>query len=75
MKPSEEQDILCTVVFRLKKGQADAGRFVYSLACRVEQWKDVEVLSLSVGDLEYRLGQGSDENNKGSSEESRDEQA
>jgi len=45
---------LCTVVFRLKKGRNDAGRFLYALACRVEQWKDVEVVSLDVGDLHYQ---------------------
>jgi len=44
---------LCTVVFRLKKGRRGAGRFVYALACRVEQWTDVEVISLQVGDLQY----------------------
>lgn len=48
-----EED-LCTVVFRLKKGHTDVGRFVYALACRVEQWKDVEVVSLDVGDLHYQ---------------------
>lgn len=56
MKPRTEHcgEDLCTVVFRLKKGHTDAGRFVYALACRVEQWKDIEVLSLDVGELHYQ---------------------
>lgn len=49
---TDTQD-LCTVVFRLKNGPADAGRFIYALACRVEQCKDVEVVSLRVGDEQY----------------------
>lgn len=42
------------MVFRLKQGRRDAGRFVYALACRVEQWTEVEVVSLQVGDLHYQ---------------------
>ena len=45
----------CTVVFRLKSGRANAGKFVYALACRVEQWTHVEVVKLEVGDLRYEL--------------------
>jgi hypothetical protein len=45
----------CTVVFRLKNGRVDAGKFVYALACRVEQWTHVEVVKLEVGDLRYEL--------------------
>jgi hypothetical protein len=54
---------LCTVVFRLKNGRADANRFVYALACRVEQWKDVEVVSLDVGEWHYetQANQGSEQ--------------
>jgi hypothetical protein len=53
MKAVESDEVLCTVVFRLKDGQSGAGRFIYGLACQVERWQAVEVLSLSVGDLHY----------------------
>ena len=43
------------MVFRLKNGRVDAGKFVYALACRVEQWTHVEVVKLEVGDLRYEL--------------------
>ncbi|WP_397453183.1 hypothetical protein [Pseudomonas sp. NA-150] len=43
----------CTVVFKLNGGRADANRFVYALACRVEQIKYVEVVTLEMGDLRY----------------------
>lgn len=45
----------CTVVFRLKSGRANAGKFVYALACRAEQWTEVEIVKLEVGDLCYEL--------------------
>jgi hypothetical protein len=65
MKSSTKEisDDLCTVVFRLKNGRADANRFVYALACRVEQWKDVEVVSLDVGEWHYetQANQGSEQ--------------
>lgn len=43
----------CTVLFRLKNGSKDAGRFVYALACFVERWRDVDVVSLKVADVDY----------------------
>lgn len=57
MNSCEPDEVLCTVVFRLNNGQRDIGRFVYALACRVENMQDVEVVTLSVGDLQYRKPQ------------------
>lgn len=65
-KHSDDLPCLCTVVFDIKKGQADVGRFIYALACRVEKWQDIEVVSLKVGDQHYlsnpteELNQGAD---------------
>lgn len=61
MKPNlnENDQNLCTVLFRLKNGNPDAGRFVFALACFVERWKDVDVLSLKVADVDYAPGQPS----------------
>ena len=65
-KNSDDVPCLCTVVFDLKKGPADIGRFIYALACRVEQWQDIDVVSLKVGDQQYlsnsteTLNQGAD---------------
>lgn len=53
MTRCEPKEALCTVVFRLKKGERDIGRFIYALACRVESMQDIEVVTLSVGDLQY----------------------
>lgn len=50
---NDSSDEYCTVVFRLKNGRVDAGKFVYALACRVEQWTHVEVVKLEIGDLCY----------------------
>lgn len=57
MKATESEEVLCTVVFRLKDGQGAAGRFIYGLACQIERWQGVEVLSLSVGDVHYQKDQ------------------
>ncbi|MCV4286489.1 hypothetical protein OH708_01080 [Pseudomonas capsici] len=53
MTDIEPEEVLCTAVFRLNKGQRDVGRFLYALACRVETLKHVDVVSLSVGDFHY----------------------
>ncbi|MCO8165909.1 hypothetical protein NRB16_01975 [Pseudomonas sp. LJDD11] len=53
MNNCEPEEALCTVVFRLKNGKRDIGRFIYALACRVENMQDIEVVTLSVGDLQY----------------------
>lgn len=55
----------CTVVFRLKNGRVDAGKFVYALACRVEQWTHVEVVKLEIGDLCYENAHQSQQTEKG----------
>lgn len=55
----------CTVVFRLKNGRVDAGKFVYALACRVEQWTHVEVVKLEIGDLRYESAQHSKQTEEG----------
>jgi hypothetical protein len=51
--PNDTDQSLCTVLFRLKNGNTDAGRFVFALACFVERWKDVDVISLKVADVDY----------------------
>jgi len=53
-RTENNKEDLCTVVFRLKNGRSAANSFVYALACKVEQWKDVEVVSLDVGELHYQ---------------------
>jgi hypothetical protein len=55
----------CTVVFRLKNGRVDAGKFVYALACRVEQWTHIEVVKLEIGDLCYECAQSGKQAEKG----------
>lgn len=50
---SDNEQNLCTVVFHLKQGKADVGRFIYALACGVERWKHIEILSLKVGDHQF----------------------
>lgn len=55
----------CTVVFRLKNGRVDAGKFVYALACRVEQWTHIEVVKLKIGDLCYECAQPGKQPEKG----------
>ena len=48
----------CTAVFRLSKVQMSSGEFLYSLACRVEGWKGVEVLRVQLPDQSYEAAIG-----------------
>lgn len=54
-KPKDLDSDHCTVLFRLRNGSKDAGRFVFALACFVERWRDVDVVSLQVADVDYDL--------------------
>jgi len=46
-------DGACTVQFKLSKDLIDSGAFLYELACRMEGWRGVEVMSVQLGGYCY----------------------
>ncbi|BBP76671.1 hypothetical protein PHLH7_27750 [Pseudomonas sp. Ost2] len=50
LSPDTTGEDVCTVQLKLSTEQSRNRRFVYELACRMEGWAGVEILSVESGD-------------------------